>query len=341
VPKPDKAQATAKSPYQTYLDELDRMATKVEQNEYASLRLKAAQLAQKEGVKDLTKAYEAITRIQQADSFKVYKEHSDALHDEANAYAFETGLIGKNIVAQEKLVIAYQERMRVDQLVRQAQNSGRPLDQATIDDINDMARAWIKLRQEQADTRDAMSRSFSTGVTTALDNYVRSATDAAANVTNLITGSLQRTEDAFISWAKTGKLSVKDLFGFMAEEYLRQTFRMASASLMKGGMSGLGDLFEGIGMLFGGPMHSLANGIDYVPYNGFPTVLHEGEKVLTRQDAQAARAGGPGGTHFDFSGQTLVVGDGVSRGEFASAMRANNAQLMGQLQRMRAQGAIG
>lgn len=365
VPKPkDQQQAPVKSPYQNYLDELDRMATKLEQNEYASLRLKAAQLAQKEGIDDLAEAYARIDRIQRGDSQKVVEQHSQALYEAANAYEFETSLIGKNLVEQEKLIAAYRERQAADEAIRAAQRAGRPLDQLAIDDINAIAAAYTKQAQAQIDARDKLQRSFDVGVHSSLDTYVRAATDAAGNVATIINGSLQRMEDAFISWARTGKLSAKDLFAFMAEEYLRQLFRMQASSLITGGVGGLlGSLGKVFG--FGGsgatatlasalPGDSLdnfltlnnnfkghANGLDYVPYNGYPALLHEGEKVLTRQAAQAERSTTGAGVHIDFSGQVLNVGAGVSRGEFASALKANNSQQEARIRRLLATGAIG
>ena len=337
VPKPDKAQAAVKSPYQTYMDELDRMATKVEQNEYASLRLKAAQLAQKEGITDLAAAYAKIDRVQRGDSAKVVEEHSQALYEAANAYEFETSLIGKNVLEQEKLIAAYREQQDVIRSIQAAKRAGKPLDQMAIDDLNDMAKAVIKQSQGQIEARDKLSRSFDVGVTSTLSNYVRAASDAATNVATLITGSLQRTEDAFIQWARTGKISMKDLFGFMAEEYLRQTFRMAAAKLVTGG----GNLLADLGQVFGVTRFALANGIDYVPYNGYPATLHEGEKVLTRQDAQAFRSGAGGGQSISVgAGQVIQIGQGVSRAEVASAINAANRQSEARIQRGLRQGSF-
>ncbi len=338
IPKPQQLPPALKSPYQTYLDELDRMAVKVEQNEYASLRLKAAQLAQKEGITDLTKAYEAIDRVQRGDSFKVTEEHSQALYESANAFEFETSLIGKNVVEQDKLIAAYRERQQVDQLVRAAQRSGRPLDQLAISDLNDMAAAWIRQAQAQIEARDRIQRSFDVGVATALSNYVRNATDAAANVANLITGSLQRTEDAFISWARTGKLSAKDLFSFMAEEYLRQIFRMSAAKIAT---NGIGGFLSDLGQIFGVGRFTLANGIDYVPFNGYPATLHEGETVLTRQQAQTYRDGGAGGHSVSVgAGQVIQIGQGVSRAEVVAAINAANRQSEARIQRGLRQGSF-
>lgn len=335
VPPPDQAKAAVKSPYQTYLDELDRMAVKVEQNEYASLRLKAAQLAQKEGITDLTKAYEAIDRVQRGDSFKVTEQHSQALYESANAFEFETSLIGKNVVEQEKLIAAYRERQQVDQIVRDAQRSGRPLDQLAISDLNDMAAAYIKQAQAQIDARDRVQRSFDVGVSTTLNNYVRSATDAAANVADIINGSFQRIEDALLNFVHTGKLNLKDLFTFMADEYIRQTIRMQLAKLSAGiatSLAGGFDNFVGdVAYVFGQGSFHLANGINYVPYDGYPATLHEGEKVLTRQQAQADRSGrSDAGT----AGPSVVinVASGITHGEFAAMVPQLVQQIKNQVQ---------
>ena len=87
VPKPPPAPppaADVKSPYQTYLDELDRMVKKVQENEYASMRLKAEQLAQKEGITDLTEAYAKINAIQRGESQKVVDEYTRKLREETD-----------------------------------------------------------------------------------------------------------------------------------------------------------------------------------------------------------------------------------------------------------------
>ena len=72
-----------------------------------------------------------------------------------------------------------------------------------------------------------------------------------------------------------------------------------------------------------------ANGLDYVPYDGFPAILHEGEKVVRRQEAQK----GASAMHFDFSGQTVNVGQGVSRAEVYQAVQQGNAMVMTNIQR--------
>lgn len=124
----------------------------------------------------------------------------------------------------------------------------------------------------------------------------------------------------------------------MAEEYLRQTIRMAEASVLQ---KGIGTTLSDLGYVFGLSGFALASGKDYVPYDGYPASLHEGEMVLQRPEAEAYRNGGAGGNVFDFSGQVLHVGDGVSRSEFASALQANNRQQESRIRRLLATGTIG
>lgn len=60
------------------------------------------------------------------------------------------------------------------------------------------------------------------------------------------------------------------------------------------------NLFDNIGSFFSG---SHANGLDYVPYNGYIAQLHEGERVLTKQENEEYNNGNDsrgGGDTFNF-----------------------------------------
>lgn len=50
-----------------------------------------------------------------------------------------------------------------------------------------------------------------------------------------------------------------------------------------------------------------ATGLDYVPYNDFPAILHAGEAVLNRADATAYRAGNVGGISAESISQAVAV----------------------------------
>lgn len=212
---------------------------------------------------------------------------------------------------------------------------------------------YIEAVKNASDARDAFytkARSASTGVQTAGNRYVEDATNQAKFAENLVTTSLRHAEDSFINLAKTGKLSLSNLFSFMAEEYLRQTFRMIAAKTLfdsSGNLLSLGSIATNIGSFFSDAGSSLAGlfshatGSDYVPYDGYPALLHEGEKVLTKQQAQADRAGtSSGAIHFDMTGAVYNIGDGVSRGDVVSAVKAGNAQLEARIRRLMRDGKL-
>ena len=154
----------------------------------------------------------------------------------------------------------------------------------------------------------------------------------------LFSGSLQRMEDAIVNFAKTGKLNFSDLFSFMAEEYLRQLIRMSMMRTVapQGTFAGWGSIFTTVAGWMGFGKH--ASGLDYVPTDNYPALLHRGERVQTAVEAAASRSGSGAATHFDFSGQVLNVGQGVSRAEVAAALQANQAQTIERIRRLERQG---
>ena len=172
----------------------------------------------------------------------------------------------------------------------------------------------------------------------AAGKYFNSLPDEAKRAEALVTQIFTRMEDAVINFAKTGKLSFSDLFSFMAEEYLRNAVRMAMKSTMTDGAGNfsLSSLWSAAS-LFLAPK---ANGMDYVPYNNYPAMLHEGERVLTRQDAANGSAYGKGEnitiTHGD-----LNVGQGVSRGEVAAALKIQQASTVELMRRRERTGRWG
>ena len=94
------------------------------------------------------------------------------------------------------------------------------------------------------------SQDWSAGVVRALRDYARESSDAAQQFEQATSRALKASEDAFVQWATTGKVSASDLFNSIAEEALRAAYRMAV-------IKPFGALFEDIfgsiaGSLFGG-----------------------------------------------------------------------------------------
>jgi len=165
-------------------------------------------------------------------------------------------------------------------------------------------------------------RSMGDNMSIAAGKYFNSLPDEAKRAEALVTAIFTRMEDAVVNFAKTGKLSFSDLFSFMAEEYLRNAIRMTMKSSMTdaAGNFSLSSLWNSATALFS----PHANGLDYVPYNNYPAMLHEGERVLTRQDAANGAAYGKG-ENITISHGDIHVGQGVSRGEVAAALKIQQA----------------
>lgn len=105
---------------------------------------------------------------------------------------------------------------------------------------------------------------------------------------------------------------------------------IGSASGSSIGNAGAGDykgFYDG-----GGGAVALATGTNYVPRDEFPAILHKGEAVVPAKYNPAA--GGMGGAaKVDMSGQTIYIGQGVSRGEVTAAIEAGNARVKAELMR--------
>ena len=286
-----KALAEKTSAYAKYLDELDRTIAKMDESEYASMRLRAAQLAEKEGITDLSAALDKINRIQRAQSQLVVDQTTRKLNEESAAYSFQTAILGKSAHEQDMLNFAQQKRLETEKQIAAAIEAHRPLDQKAIDDLRAQTEATIALGEAQRQQRYDMQRSSEFGIGKALQDYQDKATDMAKTAENIITGSLSRIEDAFVKFVHTGKLNLGSLFSFMVDEFIRAQVRMAIADVTKGAGVGnlLGDAFKSVVGTSGGFLSSiasffkfpgLATGTNYVPYDGMPAILHKGEAVV-------------------------------------------------------------
>lgn len=62
-------------------------------------------------------------------------------------------------------------------------------------------------------------------------------------------------------------------------------------------------------------MYGFAYGLDRVPYDGYPALLHEGERVLTASQARAQDAGASGGVQVSIG--SVTIGGGLSTWDIA------------------------
>ncbi len=307
-------------------------------------KLRAGDVWASEQVKKLTEGVLGLTEAQRA-SFDARVESARVLLNDAEAtralgaWVLKTEEGTREIEAQtaalELGTLAKQQAAAAEKLLADAEKERRTNPQFSAE-INDELGRQAKRRSDALAEAYDRSRDPTSAARQTMRSYVEDATNGAKQVENAITGSMKRMEDAMISWAKTGKLSFSDLFSFLAEEYLRSGIR----NMLAGGMTrGGGDTSAGFSLmtLFSSFAGSHAYGLDRVPYDGYPAVLHKDERVLT---ANQVRASSGQSVHVDFRGQVLHIGQGVSRSEVAAALARNNAIVDQNLRRRMREGVM-
>lgn len=215
-----------------------------------------------------------------------------------------------------------------------------------------------QLLQAQLDHTAAHNADVWNGVSDGVKDYLKTAQDSAGQARKVIEDAMKGAEDAIVHAAETGKLTAKSLFASIADDLLHMEVHRDLASLFASlggvpgntpgaapGVSGVGSQLGLIGAVGSALANSnvignlldifptFAEGLDYVPYDGFPAVLHEGERVQRRQDVNRERGSG-GAVHVDMSGQTIQVGQGVSRAEVFEAVRQGNQATVAQISRL-------
>jgi lambda family phage tail tape measure protein len=265
-------------------------------------------------------------------------------NDQANAILRQSKLIGKST----EEVLKIQELQKFDDLVGKALLGA---DNDTVQRINEVAgviRGNLTSAIDGAKkAQDDWNASFSNGWDKAAREFAKTAANSAAFGEKVFGDFTNGVEDAFVQFAKTGTLSFKSLIDSMISDLVRYEVRQQEMKLLGNGSNGsggsgylgaIGGLFAGSGGSsgtgsfadlfsgeFGGGFY--ANGLDYVPYDGFPAILHEGERVSSRQDAAVERGRGGPSIHIDQSGASYGAGvdpAGVAQIAKAQADRAKS-----------------
>lgn len=120
------------------------------------------------------------------------------------------------------------------------------------------------------------------------------------HIPDLIAAIPQLISD-FIAGFDGGALDgLKDIGSKIVEKILAglQAAWESVKSWFSGAVSGLGDLFGG----GGGSGH--AGGLNYVPYDNYPAILHRGERVLTAAENASGAYGGGGGNTVNITVNT-------------------------------------
>jgi len=332
VPKPNKEPGNREG--ETFLMQLQRQVEQINRGRFEMLRLEAAQ----KGVSAAASGY--IGKLEKAE---LHSRTMAEIAERAARVEEERGRIGEYFSAGSSIAKGVQEQTEAltrSSVEQRRATELRKLDEMTIRAIANASQEAVPeviklsnaMRTKLVDALDdlekkerEMAGSADLGIKRAFDSYAQMAANRAQFAENFITGSLTRMEDALVNFVKTGKLSFSDLFGFMAEEFLRNQIRMAVSSMDWGGS--LGSIVGGIGKFLGFGQH--ATGLQRVPYDGYPAILHEGERVLTRSEADGAGRGA-----VDASISIGAIGDGVSRGQMSAAINQALGKQMLQIRRL-------
>lgn len=273
---------------------------------------------------------------QRADAFiKSMNEQSVSIDKEIASLESQAALIGATTLERQQAADAIKVQADAEKMLATFTGKEAEINQWAAQQVKKLTAARAEAYSKQ--------REFTTGAKNAMAKYNEDAANQGRYAENLVSGSLNKMEDALVKFAKTGKLQFGDLFNYMADEFLRQQARMivSQASGGSGGLMGL--LTSAVGLFGGGsgaaaPANSSqyaltsgsgemglklpghANGLDYVPYDNYVARLHEGEKVLTKQQAKTQ-----GGVALNIN-QVLHIGQGVNRAEvYAAVMQGKEA----------------
>jgi TP901 family phage tail tape measure protein/lambda family phage tail tape measure protein len=163
------------------------------------------------------------------------RQLSGALFDEQQA------IEARNKAEQESARLKEKGRVLTESL-RTTQEAYK----AEIADLNRLldegAIAQETFARASEDAHDRMlraSQDWSAGVSRALRDYGKQAGDAARQFEAVTSSALKASEDSWVNWARTGKLSVGDFFSTLEEAALRAAYRLLIFKPMESFLEGL------------------------------------------------------------------------------------------------------
>jgi lambda family phage tail tape measure protein len=141
--------------------------------------------------------------------------------------------------------------------------------------------------------------SVSNGLIKSINTFVEDAGNMSKQVGSLFNNMTKGIEDAFVNFAKTGKMSMSSLFDTMLEDFIRMEIRMMESQVFKwlaGDISGGGTVGGGVASLFG--LGKAAGG--FVPAGQATLVGENGPELFTSPSGGQITPNG--GTGFNSGG---------------------------------------
>ena len=308
----------------------------------AKLSAEAQQRLRSEATKSTATLVQAVNdRFDAQQKFDETKRINAFTHSLAQAneqYIFQTELIGTNAQAQEIANVKRKNFLAVEQQIWDAEQSGTQLSIATQQRLRDETLKSTAVMIKAIDARWEAERSWETGVTKAMNNYLESITNAAAQSERLFTNAFKAMEDALVSFVQTGKLDFKslaqsiisDLIRIQIQNSVMKPLAQATNGMSLSGMfSSAGNFLSGLFKADGGPV---AGGQPYivgeqgpewfVP-NGAGTIIPNGKSPSMPSGSDSSTATPQAPININFSVRAM---DARS---FQSAMVQNKAVVVG------------
>ena len=275
---------------------------------------------------------------QKFDETKRINAFTHSLEQANEQYIFQTDLIGMNAQAQEIANVKRKNFLAVEQQIWDAEQSGTKLTADTQQRLRDEAVKSTAVMVKAIEARWDAERSWEMGVTKALNNYIDTVTNAAAQSERLFTNAFKGMEDALVSFVQTGKLDFKslansiiaDLIRIQIQNSIMKPLAQATSGMSLSGMfSSAGNFLSGLFKADGGPV---AGGQPYivgeqgpewfVP-NGAGTIVPNGKSPSTPVGSDSSTATAQAPININFSVRAM---DARS---FQSAMVQNKAVVVG------------
>ena len=275
---------------------------------------------------------------QKFDETKRINAFTHSLEQANEQYIFQTDLIGMNAQAQEIASVKRKNFLAVEQQIWDAEQSGTKLTADTQQRLRDEAVKSTAVMVKAIEARWDAERSWEMGVTKALNNYIDTVTNAAAQSERLFTNAFKGMEDALVSFVQTGKLDFKslansiiaDLIRIQIQNSIMKPLAQATSGMSLSGMfSSAGNFLSGLFKADGGPV---AGGQPYivgeqgpewfVP-NGAGSIIPNGKSPSMPGGSDSSTATTQAPININFSVRAM---DARS---FQSAMVQNKAVVVG------------
>lgn len=231
-PKPTAGNSNNADSYDKFVERLQRENIALNQNEYASLKLEAAQKALHDG-KDASVAISLIEERQILASARALDQFSTKQEEDNQKLLAKRNSIGMVGIELDAYNLREQKRIEAITKINELERSGKPLTEAATEAIKKQADASADAAEQVLRQNNALQRSYSTGVTMGFKTYVDEAGNAAKQSQSLITNSFSAMENAIAAFATNSAGAFKNFANAVISDIIRMQVRMAIAGLVK------------------------------------------------------------------------------------------------------------